>query len=371
MSVFKKIIVMGALVAVGAFANSSTSQAGGSAGACSAVAAYSSTYAGCSGDSASASSAVTSSESVAISAAQTVGLISGRISALTNSQTGSKMASNNGKGTFSYNLGIDEDGKSAGGADQKFGVWISGAWSKSKFNDASTKYDGTTANGMFGVDYRVTDGVLVGVAAGYESSDMDTKFNEGNEDSKGYTGALYALFNINKTYSVDVTGGYSSLDYDMDRIDSNVRSTITGETDGKRMFGSVNANGNWAVDNWKLGTNVGVLYAREKKDGFTESGTGATTVAANTTTLGRARIGGDIGYTYESVTPYARANFNYDFKDGGSIENSSADNQFLDYGLGVRLNLGNGVSGIIEGTGIAAKSNLSSYGANASLRVQF
>lgn len=368
MVLFSRISILAALVLVLAVATGKDAVALNSLGQAScATSGYSTTYSGsCSGDAASASSTVTASESVALGTAQTVGLISGRIGALGSSKNGSSVSYNNGKGVFSYNLSLDEDGKAAGGSEQQWGIWINGAWTRNLYSRNTTSYAGNTTNGMVGFDYRISDEVLVGLATGYENTDNKTSFNSGNEDITGWTGAAYALFDIDKTFSLDVTGGYSRLSYDMDRKDGLLGTVINGETDADRLFGAVNLNGAWTDQQWQFGGRFGLLYAQEERDGFTETGEGATTVAKQTTTIGRASIGGDIGYAFDDVTPYVKANYNYDYKDGGS-----SDNNFLDYGLGLRFDMGNGVSGGVEGTGIAFKDNLKSYGANASLRVQF
>ncbi len=331
------------------------------------IAGYSTTYSACTGDTVAASTAITSSETVAIAATQTVGLITARINALTGPGMGSKMSYADGKGKFSYNIGLDENGKAAGGSEQKIGAWVSGTWSRTIYDKSDdSSFDGNSWNGMLGVDYRFTDQFLAGISAGYEDRNIATAGNEGNEDSNGWTVAPYALITLDKTFSISATGGYSSIDYDVDRLDPMVSTLIKGSTSATRLFGALDINGNWEKDKWTFGGSLGTLYAREKKDGFTETGEGALTVASKTTTLGRVRVGGDVGYSFGNVLPFVKAGYNYDYNDGGS-----GDSDSLDYGLGMRFNLSDNISGIIEGSGTALKDNLQNYSGTASIRFNF
>lgn len=340
--------------------------AGAEAAPCT-TAGYSSTYSGaCSGNAASASSAVTSSETVAIATAATAGLVSDRLSALSiggNNQTAKANASGY---QLSYSLDLDEDGKSAGDGSQKFGVWANVTGSRFLFDKASSEFDGNLMSGMVGVDYRITDHFVAGIGFGYEQTEIDTTFNEGNEESKGWTVAPYAVYSYNKNYSVNLSGGFSQLSYDMDRKDQQDKNLITGETDADRWFGALNLNGNWTNDNLVYGANIGTLYTQEKKDGFTEVGSGATTVAAETTKIGRASIGGNIGYEFfDMMTPYVKAKYSYDYQDGGSADRNTAN-----AGLGVNFALGSSVTAGIEANA-SKKGDFKEAGGSASLRVNF
>lgn len=348
-----------------AFVATSFATSGAHAAPCT-TSGYSSTYSGCSGNSASSSATVTSSETVAVATSATAGLVSDRLAALTaggSTQTAKSDASGYKLG---YSLNLDEDGKAAGNGNQKFGVWFSFSGSHFLFDKADSKFDGELFSGMIGADYRVTDKVIAGIGLGYERTDVDTSFNEGNLEAKGWTVAPYVSYQYNNNYSVNVNAGYSMLDYDMDRLDQQDHNTIEGKTDANRWFGALNLNGNWTNDNLVYGATIGTMYAHEKQDGFTESGSGATTVASQTTKIGRASIGGNIGYEFfDMMTPYVKAKYNYDYQDGGSDDRNS-----VNAGLGVRFDLGSSVTAGIEATG-TKKGDFGEVGGNANLRIQF
>lgn len=327
---------------------------------------YSSTYDACSGNSASASTAVTSSETVGVAASATASLVSDRLSAL-NLGGGTSTAKADGNSyQLSYNLGLDEEGKAAGDGQQKFGAWVNFSGSRFLYDKAESKYDGNLFTGMIGLDYALSDKFTVGLGVGYEKTEVDTTFNEGSQEAKGWTAAPYVSYQYNDNYSVNLSAGFSQLDYDMDRKDQQDKNIITGDTDAARWFGALNFNGNWSNDNLVYGASVGTLYTHEKKDGFTEVGSGAKTVAEETTKIGRASIGGNVGYEFfDMMTPYVRAKYSYDYQDGGSADESS-----VNAGLGVKFDLGSSVSAGIEANG-TQKGDFKEAGGTASLRVKF
>ena len=331
------------------------------------TAGYTTTYsAQCTGNAASASSSVTSSETVAVATAATAGLVSDRLSALSIGGNNQTAKANKAGYQLSYSLDLDEDGKSAGDGNQKFGVWANLSGSRFLFDKSDSKFDGNLKSGMIGADYRINDQIIAGLALGLEKTEIDTSFNQGNEESNGWTVAPYVAYSFDKNYSANFSAGYSQLDYDMDRKDGVDSSLIKGETDAVRYFGALNFNGNWNNDNLVYGANIGTLYSQEKKDGFTETGNGATTVAAKTTKLGRASIGGNIGYEFfDMMTPYVKAKYSYDYQDGGSADRNTAA-----AGLGVNFDLGSSVTAGIEGNA-SKKGDFKEAGGSASLRIQF
>ncbi|MDV7338632.1 autotransporter outer membrane beta-barrel domain-containing protein [Terasakiella sp. A23] len=325
---------------------------------------YSSTYGGCSGNAAAASSTVTSAQTVAAASAATAGLVSNRLASITaGGQSTAKLNTSGNK--LSYSLDMDENGKAAGMGAQKFGVWIDFTGAHFDNADKAADYDGELYSGMIGFDYRLNDNVIVGLSGGYEKVETTTTFNAGSEDVTGWTVTPYLGYIINKNYSVDASIGYSKLDYDMERIDATNQTAITGTTEADRIYGALNVNGNWNMDNVLLGASLGTLYAKEEKDAFTESGAGATSVAAQDTKLGRISIGGNIGYDFGMITPYLKAKYGYDYEDGGS-----GDDNMINGGLGVNFDFGSSVSAGLESTA-TKKGDYTDVGGSVNLRVQF
>lgn len=331
------------------------------------TAGYTTTYSTeCTSTSFSASTVVTASQTVDAAASQTAGLIAGRIGAMSGGGTGAKMSSANGVTQYGYNLSLDEDGKAAGDGKGKIGLWAAGSYTKLDYNKSGSAFDGNMSSGLVGLDYQVTDKLLVGLSGGYERSSITTTFNTGTQKSTGWTVAPYVLFQANKTYSVDVSGGYSKLNYDVTRTEPLNTVSITGTTDAKRWFGAANVNGDWTSNKLEMGASLGVLQVQEKKDAFVESGTSGTqSVAAQTTDLGRAHLGGDLGYNLGVAVPYVSADVRYDYST------DAGDSSSVEVGLGSRFNLGKSVTAGIEVNSVQLQKDTKQYGATASLRAEF
>lgn len=327
---------------------------------------YSSAYSACSaGNANKASTTVTSSETVAVATSSTAGLISDRLSSI-NVGGGTQLSQGNTNDfNLGYSLNLDEEGKAAGNGSQKLGVWVNMTGSRFDYDKANSKFDGNLISGMVGADYRLTDKFIAGVGLGYERTDIDTDFNTGTEEAEGFTVAPYAVYLIDNVFSVNASFGYSQLEYDLTRTEQNDRNIVMGNTESDRWFGSLNANGNWAMDNWMLGASLGTMYVEEDKDGFTETGSGALTVGSVKTEIGRASVGANVGYEVsKGVTPYVKTKYSYDYEDGGSDDQNT-----IDAGLGLRVNKGN-ISAGIEASG-TQKGDYQSLNLSANLRVTF
>jgi hypothetical protein len=271
-----------------------------------------------------------------------------------------------GLGPKGFELNFDEDGGiSAGNEPAKWGVWMSGGYSHINYNRSDNAFKGRVWTGAAGLDYRLTQNFFLGISGAWEDVSLDTTFNNGNFDGSGWTVAPYAAYIFNEMFSVDVTGGYSNLSYDMDRLDPGDSTRITGNTDGNRYFGQLNLNADKNIDKWRLGGRIGTLYAWEKKDAFTESNTNR--VLDHEARLGRAMIGGRVGYLFANVfEPYADATYRYDYSDG----NSPDHDDFLLKG-GAKFYMGGMAVGMIEGATPVGRQDTNQWSVVGSIRLNF
>ena len=352
------------------------------------TAGYSSTYAdkcGGSGNLLKPGSTVTSAQVVRAAVAQTGGLVASRIGAL-----------GGGAGAPGFALAPDQHFKllALGNAGQKFenkdpemkklekdygvkglaagahkpriGIWADGAASRILFDKADSKFDGKMWSGALGVDYAFTDRLVAGVAGVYEDHDYDTTFNRGTIDGSGYSAVPYVVYKINKNFSVDVSGGYSCLDYDMTRLDPLDSSRITGSTDATRWFGAANLNAGTSIDQWRLGAKLGTMFANESKDSFTESN--SVFVPGDSTDVGDVQFGVRLGYSFrvlDGLEPYVSALGRYAYQDGRSGDKTDAV-----LGAGASLRAGPATLGI-QGTSVEGRDNLKQYSGSVNLRVDF
>lgn len=397
MNVFFRVGIMLALVL--GITVSGENHATAQTAACT-TAGYAAAYSQCSSSSVGnqASTAVTSSQAVQASVAQTAGLVASRISSFTapSSAPGQALAPQNHYKIFALGHGgtvlgsnapnsmsaskaaeattgdsFDEklvtSGLAAGGTSPKVGIWADAAWSRLLYSKTGENFDGNILSGVMGIDYAVNKDVLIGLAGGYEDIDLDTEFNRGNIKGTGWSLSPYAVYKVTDNYSVDVSGGYTWLSYDMDRLDPGDSSKITGEQDAKRWFASGNINSDHWYDQIHVGGRVGILHAKEDKDDFTESN--LTNNAGASTNVGQGYAGLRLGYllSFEggSMEPYIRALGRYAYDDGGSGDSTDGV-----VGLGTSMNYGALQLGA-EGSAVVGRTDTQNYTARLNARVEF
>ena len=314
--------------------------------------------ASCGGNSIVAGSTVTASSTVSVAAKQTAGLVFNRVSSF---RASGKAPGNQQSGAGTIKLFELGSGKNAGNSDTPVGIWADGAWSKFDGSKAGSDFDGHAVSGMIGGDVTL-DRWIVGLAMGYENTDVDTKFNNGNVSGNGYTVAPYAAYRIDNTFSVDALLGFSWLNYDQNRIDPAVGTQVTGSTNANRYFGGANVVGNWSRDQVNLSGKVGTFYLSERQGAFTESD--GTAVARQTLNIGTVSVGGRVGYQLDMVEPYVSAEYGYDYRH--SEGTYDGENSFGG-AVGVALDAGNGFTGTLEGN-YNEKDSVTSYGGSLFLR---
>ena len=197
-----------------------------------------------------------------------------------------------------------DSGYSAGEDVPRFSVWANGGFTWVENDFSSTAFDGNVITALVGADYWVTEKILIGAIGGYDRTDVDTSFNQGELESDGFTAGLYLAYLLGDNFSLEGLLGHTWTDSDMDRT-SLAGAKVTGSTNARRLFGSLGFSGNFQVDNFLLSPTVRHLVALETIDSFTESD--GTRVGEETTDLGVLQFGGRASYLFEKFEPYVSA----------------------------------------------------------------
>lgn len=202
-------------------------------------------------------------------------------------------------------------GLSAGDVVIPFGVWSSFSYSDFENDFTTTAFEGDRKNILAGIDFFPWDKMVLGIAFGYEFSDIDTNFNRGETEADGFTVAPYFGAIINDVWSIDASFGYSSLETDQFRT-IGTATVVTSSLDTDRWFGAFNFNGNKYYGDWLFGIRAGVIIARNSQDAFTESD--GTRVSERNTELNNWNFGGNVSYFYKSFEPFASFTYHHDFR---------------------------------------------------------
>ncbi len=256
-------------------------------------------------------------------------------------------------------------GRAAGGGFDSLGVW--GSLARSEFDNdfAATAYDGSRVTLLGGVDFSPMEDVVTGVAIGYDTADMTTTFNGGEQQTDGWTVAPYAAALLDDNWSVDVSAGLSRVGTDQFRTAGATR--VNSDVDTNRIFASVNLSGSYAAGDWNFGPHLGWSLARSYDDSFVESNGAA--VGSRVTRLEQWRIGGEAAYAGAGdFEPFARATYERDYSftkirvAGATQPANDRDDVLL--ATGVRYFGDNGLTGSIDwskrlGRGDIGESQLS------------
>jgi outer membrane autotransporter protein len=267
---------------------------------------------------------------------------------------------------FSFNGDQHITGHSAGDVLGGWSIW--GSYTHTSFEadlpinslvQPVASYDGDQDSILFGIDRFLGERLLVGLAFGYEMTDTDTAYNGGENEADGYTVAPYVAYLINDIFSVDVTLGYTDLEYETDRIDNSSGGQITGEFDSSRWFTAANLNAIQTYGPWVFGGRIGFLYTDEEQDAYNEVGPGtARSISERNIDLKQFLAGFDVAYSMNGFEPYVLA---YYFNDisrddgegaGGLPSNIGAtqpdDDDEFQVGVGVRYFYRDSISGSLE-----------------------
>lgn len=333
------------------------------------------TYSGCTANNTAsqASTVATATAVLSAAASQSAGLVSSRVSSAMGGGSSFNVADNG--------FAVSSEGMAAGDYRGKFGAWVSGSYSDVEDNNTSTAFDGNVYSAMAGIDYKVTPRAIIGLAVGYEDTDIDTTYNRGNVSADGYTVAPYIGYKLTDTSSVNLTVGYSDLEYDTSRLDPNSNNSITGSTDADRYFIDASVNGAHNLQgNWNLFGKGSVFYASEEKDAYTERESNGSTIAVTSADndLGVVSAEARLAYTMDMIEPYGLVGVSYDFtKDeapvaAGQSRSSLDDEDFAaKFGAGLNFQLAPNVTGSFEGYTVEFRDDYDEYTFTGGLRVKF
>ena len=153
-------------------------------------------------------------------------------------------------------------------------VWISTAINNIENDFSRTAFYGATQNLLVGFDLTRSNRYVLGVSLGYEASNFTTKFNNGNEKTRGFNVNPYFAWLISDSWSLDAILGYGDFQTRQSRVIGTAPLTtlpVTSDFDSKRGLASTNLTNVQNLGNWKLTGSLGYLWSKRESDAYTES----------------------------------------------------------------------------------------------------
>lgn len=151
-------------------------------------------------------------------------------------------------------------------ADGGSGVWVHMAYDELDRSTQAFQYQGNVFSALVGAGVPVHDRLVVGLAAGYEESDLDTHYNDGFLRGSGVIVAPYAALRLTDTLTARATVGVGVMSYD-----SESGLGVTADFDSRRLFGALEIEGTYRIGRVVLAPSASLLYAVEQVRAYTDS----------------------------------------------------------------------------------------------------
>jgi len=193
----------------------------------------------------------------------------------------------------------DQDG--SGGLQS---LWLNSTSTNFKNDFTGTEHNGDQHMLLAGFDYTLSDRYIFGVALSFETSNINTEFNLGNQEMDGFSLNPYFAYLISDTWSVDVSLGFGEFETDQYRTPTPLLLPITVDSkfDSSRDFIASNLTYSTTRSNWYLSGWLGLLVANKDQDSYTESD--ATDVDGLDLDMKRWSLGGEAAYGRDASETY-------------------------------------------------------------------
>lgn len=242
------------------------------------------------------------------------------------------------------NLGTGSAAAAGGG---RWNLWAAASLNRVGSSFQPLQVDGTVGVLTAGLDYRVSDNLLVGAALAGDRSRVNLNYVAGgNLSGDGLTLAPYLAYVFNPSWALDASVGYGRSNYDVSG------GGVTGNFRGTRTLGNIALNYRQGIagSRWQLSGRGALLSVTSDTGSFTSS----NSVFSNSTSsnLTQLRLGGQMAYAAGQVTPYFGLTYAYDIRRPNTVtvggQTSSGDRDSWIPAIGLRFSSGGSVYGGLQ-----------------------
>jgi uncharacterized protein YhjY with autotransporter beta-barrel domain len=218
--------------------------------------------------------------------------------------------------------GSQDCAENGGWAD--FSAWVAGSGTF-----GTTLPDGSVAGSKFttagltgGVDWHVSDDLIVGVAMGLGSDRTNIGSDGTRSNSTSFNGALYATYKAFDPWFIDAATGYGRLDYTNRRRVADDGTLVSGDRQGSFWFGVITTSYEMKYDALRVAPYLQFDFIAAQLDGYSEQGPSAELLTYGSThfnsVAGTVGLRGsyDVPMSWGVLTPTARLEFRRTI-DGG------------------------------------------------------
>ncbi|MEJ2692111.1 MAG: autotransporter domain-containing protein, partial [Candidatus Thiodiazotropha sp.] len=279
----------------------------------------------------------------------------------------------------------------------RLGFFINGSGS---FGDRDTTeselgFDFTTEGISTGVDYRLTDELVLGGALGYVSNGMDFENSRGDQDITGYTLSAYGTWYQSENSYIDGILSYGTNSFDMTRHIQFGATDVKarGDTDGTEFAVSLGGGYDFNRNALNFGPFARLNYIKARIDAFEENSADGLELVYDSQDADSlsSLLGGQATYVmstrYGVIAPQMRLEWAHEFKHDSryitarflndptsgrfEIATDDPDRDFFNLGLGVSAVFSQGRSAFLYYEAVVGRDNLSEHSVAAGVRFEF
>ncbi len=175
------------------------------------------------------------------------------------------------------------EGQDLGPDFGRWGFFASGTIGRGKYREGQRipDYDYNAGNLTAGVDYRLSDTVILGGALGFSRHDTELRNDRGNLDASGFNLIGFATWYNERQWFVDGVLSLGRNDYDLVRninyrITSNtggvtnINQVASSSTSGDQLGFSLSVGRDWQTGPWSISSYLRANYLRTDFDAYEE-----------------------------------------------------------------------------------------------------
>jgi len=274
--------------------------------------------------------------------------------------------------------------------DTRFGVFGS---ARTIFGDQDTNTgdaDYLVVGGTAGVDYQLTRDVVLGIAFGYDATDVDAPL-DGELKIDAATTSLYGTYTPTDRLYFDGAFSYSFLKLDQQRsfVSGGAVLQPSGDTHGHQFAVQGRAGYDFERGRFVFGPVVGLSWIHSRIDGYSETGAGAMAFDDQDADSLRTRLGGQASYAMKvrgrRIAPQVRIAWVHEFLDDSrtvdgtfrstgapiSFPTDDADEDFLELGAGVSGSVTDNANAFINYDTVLGNSDYTAHVFSAGFKILF
>jgi uncharacterized protein with beta-barrel porin domain len=224
--------------------------------------------------------------------------------------------------------------------DGRLGFFFQGRLQKSDKTTRSTAqgtetgFNSETRTATAGMDYRFSDALVMGLAIGYDSTDLGYSAHLGSQNINAVKGMFYGSYYLPHDFYVDWVAGYGSQFYTSRRNIvysigiANVNGAAKGSPTGNQYDFSISLGKDFSLASWQFSPYGRFEYLDLSIDGYRERGTTGwelaynKTAAQSLTTTAGSRLSYAWSLPWGVLTPAVRGEWVHEYSNGSQQINA-------------------------------------------------